>query len=218
MGESLPKQFLSLDGIPIIVRTLLVFDEIKEVDEIILVLPKAYFDYFKSLKVKMKKGVRLIEAGEDRQRSVYNGLEAIRSTDKSDIVLIHDGVRPFATVDIVEDGIKYTKEYGAAACGVTPKDTLKKRDSLGFSEETLLRDEYVLIHTPQCFYVEKIRKAHQLMEDEDRKFTDDTAIFEAVYGPVYLYESSYENIKITTKEDMDLAKSIIERQKGNNGE
>ena len=218
MGGELPKQFLSLNGTPIIARTVMVYDGINEIDEIILVLPKAYFTYFKELNIKTQKPIRLAEAGLDRQESVFNGLLTMTSKDNNDIVIIHDGVRPLVTSEIIKKGIAFTKRYGSAACGVRPKDTLKKRESTGFSGETLPREEYVLIHTPQCFNVGDIIKAHREMHDQKRCFTDDTAIYEAVVGPVYLYDSSYENIKITTKEDLDVAKSILSRRSDNNKE
>ncbi len=216
MGEELPKQFLNLRGTPIIAQTVMVFDEIPEIDEIILVLPKDYFDYFKELNIKTKKPIHLVVAGEDRQESVFNGLRAMTFSDREDIVLIHDGVRPLVTSKIIKEGINLSKKYDAAACGVSPKDTLKKRETTGFSGETLPREEYVLIHTPQCFNADSIIKAHQQMHDEKRCFTDDTAIYEAAVGPVYLYESSYENIKITTKEDLDVAEAILSRRSNEN--
>lgn len=212
MGEDLPKQFLLLDGIPIIVRTIMIFDGINEIDEIIVVLPKAYFDYFSKLNIKTRNPIRLVEAGLDRQESVFNGLLTMTSVDNHDVVLIHDGVRPLVTSEIIERGIMFSKEYGAAACGVHPKDTLKKRESSGFSGDTLPREDYLLVHTPQCFNVERIIRSHKKLYGETSRFTDDTAMYEAVVGPVYLYESSYENIKITTKEDLDVAEAIISRR------
>lgn len=211
MGEDLPKQFLLLAGIPVIERTIRVFDEISEIQEIILVLPIDYFAYYESLEIKTKKKVRLVEAGKNRQGSVYQGLQAVTGDDES-IVLIHDGVRPLVTPKIIKEGIAYTKQYGAAACGVIPTDTLKKREITGLSGATLNRNDYFLIHTPQCFNTQTILSAHAKMLEQRREFTDDTGVYEAVVGPVFLYDGSYENIKITTKVDLDVAKAILSRR------
>ncbi len=215
MGERIPKQFLDLNGTPIIVRTLKVFDGIPEIDEVILVLPEDYFSYFQKLNIKMEKELTLVKAGSDRQESVYKGLLAIKSSQSDDIVLIHDGVRPLVSDDIILKGIRYTMEYHAAACGVRLKDTLKKRDEKGFSCGTLSREDYFLIQTPQCFITKEIKHAHSEIMKRGLKFTDDTGVYEEVYGPVYLYEGSYENIKITTKDDLDVAKIIIFRKETN---
>ncbi len=212
MGEELPKQFLLLKGIPIIARTLKIFDEILEIDDIILVLPEEYFSYYQNLRIKTRKKITLVKAGIDRQDSVYQGLLAIKSAKKDDLVLIHDGVRPLVSHDIILKGIELTKEYEAAACGVKLKDTLKRRDERGFSCETLCRDDYFLIQTPQCFYTDKIKHAHDVVKENGLKYTDDTSIYEEVYGPVYLYEGTYENIKITTKIDLDMGESILSRR------
>ncbi len=212
MGEELPKQFLLLKGSPVIARTLKVFDQIIEIDEIILVLPEEYFSYYQNLKIKTEKKVTLAKAGLDRQDSVYQGLMAITAPKKDDIVLIHDGVRPLVTTDIILKGIEYTKKYEAAACGVKLKDTLKRRDKRGFSCETLSREEYFLIHTPQCFLAEKIIYAHTEIKKRGLKFTDDTGVYEEVFGPVFLYEGTYENIKITTKDDLDVAENVLTRR------
>lgn len=215
MGDSLPKQFLPLLGIPIIVTTLGIFDQIAEIDEIILVLPKDYFSYYENMSVKTEKKVILVEAGIDRQESVYKGLLALTSKEAHDLVLIHDGVRPLVTPEIILEGIAQSKKYGAAACGVRLKDTLKRRDEHGFSGETLSREEYFLIQTPQCFRSDRIIQAHAEIQHRGLKFTDDTGVYEEVYGPVYLYEGNYENIKITTREDLDVGKSILSRRKSN---
>lgn len=212
MGESLPKQFLSLNGIPIIARTLKIFDEMLEIDEIILVLPKEYFSYYHDLKITTKKKVTLAEAGLDRQDSVYQGLMTIISPQENDIILIHDGVRPLVTREIILQGINYTEEYDAAACGVKLKDTLKRRDERGFSCETLSRENYFLIQTPQCFKTNQIIHAHSEIKRRGLEFTDDTGVYEEVYGPVFLYEGTYENIKITTRDDLFVAESILSRR------
>ena len=129
-----------------------------------------------------------------------------------DIVLIHDGARPFVSQKIIEDGILYAIKFGAAACGVKPKDTIKLRAQSGFSSGTLNRDELFSVQTPQCFRYELILKAHEKAFEQGIKYTDDTAVVESLDESVYLYPGSYENIKITTPEDLIFAKRIVEEK------
>ena len=209
MGSEIPKQFLLLEGIPILVWTLMKFDATEEIDSIILVLPGIYFDYYEKLGYKPKKPIYLVEAGEERQDSVRKGLEFIETLDRESIVVIHDGVRPLVTEKNIQEGIALCRKHGAAACGVKPKDTVKTRNADGFSSGTLDREGLFLIHTPQVFHLMEILRAHQKIKGSHRLVTDDTMVYEEMYGPVYLYEGSYQNIKITTKEDLIMARNLL---------
>lgn len=213
MGSSVPKQFLELDGLPILMRTLGKFDEVSEIDEIVLVLPETYFSYYESLENKPKKPVTLVAAGLERQHSVRNGLRKVSEIDPDSMVLIHDGVRPLVTEKTITDGISYTRQYKAAACGVHPKDTIKLMSAEGFSENTLDRDSCLLIHTPQCFFTGNILDAHEKIHEMGKFVTDDTMVYEEFFGPVYLYEDDYSNLKITTSEDLLLAEQILKSRK-----
>ncbi len=209
MGSSIPKQFLELDGIPILIRTLMAFDAVEEVDQLVLVLPEKYISYFNELEYLPHKPLTVVPAGKERQDSVRNGLLKVNNLDEESIVLIHDGVRPLVSTDTIQKGILNTRKYRACACGVHPKDTIKGISEDGFSSGTLDRSKYFLIQTPQCFYTKEILHGHNGILRRNKFVTDDTMVYEEFYGPVYLYEGDYANIKITTEEDLLLAEQIL---------
>lgn len=209
MGEEISKQFLEIDQKPILYYTIKAFEDCNEIDEIIVVIGENDINYFNNnIKdiYKFKKLNKVVYGGKERQNSVYNGLKACES---SEIVLIHDGARPFVNRNIIKKGIEFAKKYGASACGVMPKDTIKVKDKNGLSINTLKRSELVAVQTPQCFKYELIRKAHDYIQDNDIKVTDDTMAVELLGKTVYLYEGDYTNIKITTPEDLILANYLV---------
>lgn len=211
MGSSIPKQFLELGGVPVLIRTLVAFDAVEEIDQMVLVLPEKYNAYFDSLGYKPRKPLTLVAAGTERQDSVRNGLMKASEIQEDSIVLIHDGVRPLVSAEVIRSGIRYTESHGACACGVHPKDTIKGVGEDGFSTETLDRSRYFMIQTPQCFYTREILHGHNEIRKSGKSVTDDTMVYEAFFGPVYLYEGEYANIKITTEEDLLLAEQILTR-------
>ena len=144
MGKDISKQFILVKDKPIIYYTIKKFSDCKLIDEIILVLPKDEIEYCKKevLEKYSLKVDKIIAGGKERQDSVYNGLKALKN---SDIVLIHDGARPFVSEKIILDGIENAKKYGAAAPGVMPKDTIKVKDDFSFSKETLKRESLIAI-------------------------------------------------------------------------
>ena len=202
------KQFIEIKGKPVLLYTLEKFIYNKSIDEVILVLPEDEVDYCKkevlqrySLKVN-----RIVIGGKERQDSVFNALEAM---EKADIVLIHDGARPFINEKIIEEGIKYANIYGAAAPGVTPKDTIKVKNEDNISVDTPDRNMLVAVQTPQCFKYDEIYQCHRKIKEENAIVTDDTSVVERYGHKVYLYEGDYTNIKITTPEDLILAERLI---------
>lgn len=208
MGSKVSKQFIEIKGKPILYYTLKRFIDNKNIDEIVLVLPKDEIQYCKdevldkfSLKVD-----KIVEGGAERQDSVYN---ALKSIDVSDIVLIHDGARPIISDKLINEGIEYAKIYGAAAPGVMPKDTIKVKDKDNFSIDTPERSCLVAIQTPQVFKYENILKCHELVKENGDIVTDDTMVAEKYGHKVYLYNGEYTNIKITTPEDIILAEKLI---------
>lgn len=212
METNVNKIFLELNNKPILAHTLNVFENCKDIDSIVLVAAKNEIEYCKKnivLKYNIKKVKKIVEGGSERQESVYNGLKAIGCCD---IVLIHDGARPFVSEKTINDGIKYAKTYGACACGVKPKDTIKIRDESGFSKETLKRDELFCVQTPQCFKFDLILKAHENIISQKELITDDTSAAELYGHKVFLYDGSYDNIKVTTPEDMAIGEKILENQ------
>ena len=202
------KQFIEIKGKPVLVYTLEKFIYNKSIDEVILVLPEDEVDYCKKevLQKYSLKVDRIVIGGKERQDSVFNALEAM---EKTDIVLIHDGARPFINEKIIEEGIKYANIYGAAAPGVTPKDTIKIKNEDNISVDTPDRNTLVAVQTPQCFKYDEIYQCHRKIKEENAIVTDDTSVVERYGHKVYLYEGDYTNIKITTPEDLILAERLI---------
>ena len=202
------KQFIEIKGKPVLVYTLEKFIYNKSIDEVILVLPEDEVDYCKKevLQRYSLKVDRIVIGGKERQDSVFNALEAM---EKADIVLIHDGARPFINEKIIEEGIKYANIYGAAAPGVTPKDTIKVKNEDNISVDTPDRNMLFAVQTPQCFKYDEIYQCHRKIKEENAIVTDDTSVVERYGHKVYLYEGDYTNIKITTPEDLILAERLI---------
>lgn len=208
VGRDISKQFICINNKPIIWYTIKAFESCEHIDGIVVVISKDDMDYFNENVLEVydfKKILAVVEGGAERQDSVYNGLLMIKDCD---IVLIHDGARPFVSEKIINEGIEYAKSYGAAACGVMPKDTIKVKDSDDFSKETLQRDTLFAVQTPQCFEYNSIKKAHEFIRKENLMVTDDTMVIEKLGKRVYLYEGSYTNIKVTTPEDIEVAEII----------
>ena len=210
MGASVSKQFIELKGKPIIYYTIKKFEENKNIDNIVVVLPPDEVSYFKEeiLKKYSLKIDKIVLGGTERQDSVYNALKSIADTE-TDIVLIHDGARPFISNRIINDGIKYANEYGAAAPGVMPKDTIKVKNENNFSINTPDRSSLVAIQTPQVFKYKEILKCHEKVKVNKEVVTDDTMVVEKYGYKVYLYEGEYTNIKVTTQEDLILGEMLI---------
>ena len=208
MGCAKSKQYIELNGRPILYYTLKRFIDNKNIDKIILVVAKDELQYCKEEVLdKYNLAVGSIAfGGKERQDSVYKGL---LKAEGSEIVLIHDGARPFVSEKIIDDGIKYAKIHGAAAPGVMPKDTIKIKDTEGFSIETPDRSNLVAVQTPQVFSYNVILDCHKKVKENNLVVTDDTMVVENFGNKVYLYEGEYTNIKITTPEDLILAQYLV---------
>lgn len=212
MGVNFNKQFIKVKDKPLLYYTLNAFDKNPFVDNIIITAKEDEVTFIKEEivnKYKFSKVSAVIVGGKERQDSVFNALKFLSNFH---IVLIHDGARPFVSQEIIENGIKNAINFGAAACGVTPKDTIKLKGNNGFSAGTLNRDELFSVQTPQCFKYELIFEAHKSAFEREIRCTDDTAVIESFGGNVYLYDGSYENIKITTPEDLIFANRIVEER------
>lgn len=210
MNSDVSKQFIEIKGKPIIYYTIKRFMDNKNINNIITVLPSDEKEWFEEniLKKYSLKVDKVVDGGAERQDSVYNGLKAIKDFD-TEIVLIHDGARPFISHRIINDGIEYAQIYGAAAPGVTPKDTIKIKNNEGFSIDTPDRNSLVAIQTPQIFKYNEILKCHEKINEEKISVTDDTMVAELYGYKVYLYEGEYTNIKVTTPEDLILAEKLL---------
>lgn len=208
MGSTVSKQFIEIKDKPILYYTLNKFINNKNIDNIVLVLPKDEIEYCKKevLEKYSLKVNKIVEGGAERQDSVYNALKSISDTD---IVLIHDGARPIISDRVIDEGIKYARVYGAAAPGVMPKDTIKVKNAENFSINTPDRNTLVAIQTPQVFKYDNILKCHEKVKQNGDIVTDDTMVAEKYGHKVYLYEGEYTNIKITTPDDIILAERLL---------
>lgn len=210
MNSTISKQFIELKGKPIIYYTIKKFNDNKQIDNIVVVLSAEEIEYFKENVLK-KYDIRvdkIIAGGVERQDSVYNGLKSLENSE-TDVVLIHDGARPFISDRIINEGIKYAKIYGASAPGVMPKDTIKIKDESNFSINTPNRETLVAIQTPQVFNFNEILECHKKVKLDKLIVTDDTMVIENCGKKVYLYDGEYTNIKVTTPEDLILAEKLI---------
>ena len=210
MGAPVSKQFIEIKGKPIIYYTRKKFSENKKIDNIVVVLSKDEVVYFKEniLEKYNLKVDNIVIGGTERQDSVYNGLKSLEDTN-TDIVLIHDGARPFISDRIIDDGIKFAQVYGACAPGVMPKDTIKIKNESNFSVSTPDRGSLVAIQTPQVFKFNEILECHEKIKINNIVVTDDTMVAEKFGYSVYLYDGEYTNIKVTTPEDLILGEKLI---------
>lgn len=210
MRSAISKQFIDIKGKPIIYYTLKKFSENKKIDNIIVVLPEDEVKYFKEniLKKYELRINKIVIGGKERQDSVYNALKSLKNSS-TDIVLIHDGARPFISERIINEGIKFAEIYGASAPGVMPKDTIKVKNEKNFSVDTPNRANLVSIQTPQVFKFDEILECHEKIRYNGEKVTDDTMVVEKYGYSVYLYDGEYTNIKVTTPEDLILAERLI---------
>ena len=210
MGSAISKQFIDIKGKPIIYYTLKKFSENIKIDNIIVVLPEDEVKYFKEniLKKYELRINKIVIGGKERQDSVYNALKSLKNSS-TDIVLIHDGARPFISERIINEGIKFAEIYGAAAPGVMPKDTIKVKNEKNFSVDTPNRANLVSIQTPQVFKFDEILECHEKIRYNGEMVTDDTMVVEKYGYSVYLYDGEYTNIKVTTPEDLILAERLI---------
>lgn len=204
------KQLLELAGIPVIVRTLRAFEECEWVGNIILVVKAD--DLFKMQLLcennNISKVTDVVCGGATRQESVLNGFKMLPKNAEK--VLIHDGARPFVTGDIIRNVIKALGRFDAVGCAVKVKDTVKQIGANGEILRTVPREDLVAIQTPQGVMVKPYLAACEKVDVA--AFTDDTSIMEAAGYKACVVEGSYKNIKITTKEDIALAKSFLSEE------
>ncbi len=205
------KQFLELDGAPVIVNTITAFQKSKIIDEIVIVTRESDIDDMIKLieKYEFYKISNVVAGGETRQLSVYKGVTS--TSNEADLVAVHDGARPLVTVDLIDKTIKAAAEYGAAATGVKVKDTVKTVDENDNIIDTPDRAYMRFIHTPQVFNKKLYLDAVNTVENS-KDFTDDCMLIEAYGKTVKFVDGDYENIKITTPEDVALAESYLARR------
>lgn len=212
MGGPVAKQYLPIAEKPVLMHTLSVFFKTDPQTHLILVLPEADFEFWKSLCEAHHFDIphKLVAGGKSRFQSVRNGLDALPFN--SGLVAIHDGVRPFVKPEVIEKSFQEAEKSGSAIAVIELKDSIRKVSDDGkstFQERQYFR----LVQTPQTFQIEKIKKAFEVTELP--QFTDDATVYEHQGWQVSLIQGNLENIKITTTEDMEYAEFLASRQKTN---
>jgi len=212
MGASINKQYLQLAGIPIVARTISVFENSPFIDGIFLVTPADEIPYCREQVVEahgFRKVMEIVPGGKERQNSVMNGLRALQGrVGEHDVVLIHDGVRPLISRELLRESIDVARDCDGALVAVPAKDTIKTvRD--GHVIVTPDRDTLWQAQTPQAFRFGVIFAAHLAAEQEGFMGTDDASLVERLGGMVRIVRGDYRNIKITTPEDIVLAEAFL---------
>jgi len=211
MGGAVRKPYLSLAGVPILGRTLAVFTQSGFFEEIIVVVAAADKEHCRRQVVdglKTKQAIRLIAGGRERQASVFNGLEA-SCGQADDVVLIHDGVRPFVSADDLARCLETVKRHDTGIAAIPASDTLKAVDPDGTISRTLPRETIWQAQTPQGFRLGLIREAHRRAREDAFVGTDDAQLVERLGHTVRIVPGRRLNIKITTPEDLPLAEAIL---------
>ena len=208
------KQMLEIENVPIIVRTVLQFEECEDIDEIILVILREEFDVYKAYykKYGFKKVTHIVAGGETRQKSVLNGLTRVNKD--ADFVTIHDGVRCLITPAMISEVCTFAYHYGAATAVSRPSDTLKLSDDGSFIKETVDRNKIYHAQTPQIFKYDMYRAAALSAKKDGFEATDDNSLVERMKFKIYMCDLGRENIKITTSEDLYVAEAILKRRGG----
>jgi len=214
MGGKRPKQFLELGGMPVVARTLGVFQSCPAVDFIVLVVPGPEVDACAGLveAYGLGKVRKVVPGGARRQDSVRLGLEACAGD--CEFVLIHDGVRPLLTADLVERCVRGAFEHGAVIAALPAKETVKEADSEGVVVRTPDRRSLWLVQTPQAFKTREILGAHRrALEEGWDEMTDDALLLERIGVRVRVIPGEEDNIKVTTPNDLEIARHLLEMRK-----
>ena len=203
IGQTTPKQFLTLLGQPLLAHTLIPFEAVQEVSEIILLIPTGWEEHCRSVVIEkygFKKVTKVIAGGKERQDSVYLGLKEASTT--TDVIIVHDGVRPLVTEALIKISIKTAANSGAAVVAIPLTDTLKQVTLDGLVRRTLKREGLWLVQTPQTFQKKIILEAYEAAFRDHFYGTDDAALVERVGFPIKIVPGSAMNLKITTPEDL----------------
>jgi len=210
------KQFAEIGGVPILIHTLRKFEDVPEVSEILLALRPDDGAAFKARLQKegLRKGLTLVEGGENRQQSVANGLAKIAAAP-DDLVLVHDAVRPFVDAEIIGNVILGASRHGAAIAGLPAVDTVKQVDRTADGAivvSTIPRARVVLAQTPQGFRYDVLKKAFDEAQSDGFQGTDEASLVERTGHEVAVVMGSAQNIKITTPADLELAEFLLSQE------
>jgi 2-C-methyl-D-erythritol 4-phosphate cytidylyltransferase len=202
--------------IPIIIHTINIFKEIEEVDSVVVVVHAEWFSYTKEIieKYKAEKVDEIIVGGKTRQMSVSNALHSKIIAD-SDIILVHDSVRPFSSPALVKKIIETADEFGAAIPATTPKETIKERTGQGIVTRTIDRTKLCNVQTPQGFWQDIIQNAYQKANNAGYEGTDDSSLVEFIGYKVKVVDGEDNNLKITTPFDLKVSELLFREQHNN---
>ena len=212
MKADRPKQLLALNGIPIIIHTIRKFDISRVIDYIIVTAPRESVIEVSELvkSAEFQKPVIVVQGGERRQDSVASGLNHLQPG--TDIVAVHDGVRPFVSTDDIENAVRQAERTGAAVLAVPIVDTVKQVEK-DVIESTLTREHLVLAQTPQVFRTEILKQAFDRATKDEYYGTDESSLVERLGHPVAIVRGSERNIKITRPSDLSLARAFLEEER-----
>ena len=204
MKSDIPKQFIDIGGKPILMHTIEAYTNSFSALKLILVLPEIQVPFWRGLCEKHKFAIqhKIVHGGNSRFQSVKNGLNAISGNG---IVAIHDGVRPFISTQIIKESFRVAAEKGNAVASVPLKDSIRYVENN--ENKVMDRNHFQLIQTPQTFQIQLIKKAFEAKEEA--AFTDDASVLERLGEKINLIAGDYKNIKITTAEDLIMAKAIL---------
>ena len=209
IGASVPKQFLEIQGRPLLHHTLTVFASCKLIDYVVLVMPPTDVDEMGEDWLNKYEIVReVVVGGEQRQDSVYNGFSSLE--EGTDIVVVHDGVRPFTTPQMIIATVEAAQQHGAAITAIPVSDTVKQAAD-GFVKQTVSRDGLWRVQTPQAFQCGLLQQAFKKAKKDSYYGTDEGSLVEYLGERVKIVPGSELNIKITRKEDLVLGESLLSR-------
>jgi 2-C-methyl-D-erythritol 4-phosphate cytidylyltransferase len=212
MQATIPKQFLLLNGLPVLMHTIQAFYDAKSQPQIILVLPADAISYWDELckQYNFETPHKVVNGGKTRFHSVKNGLDTIGDTDA--VVAIHDAVRPLTSIQIIDNSFTQAAQHGNAVVAVKSRDSIRQVKSE--VSASLIRDEIYLVQTPQTFQLAQLKKAYE--QAYDTRFTDDASVVEETGIAIRLIQGDYRNIKITFPEDIAIAELLLKQLQNNN--
>lgn len=213
MGLQTPKQFIDLSGKPLLIHTIGIFEQASFLNGLFLVVPEDFLGQAEQLiqsRLRSRFPIKVVQGGAERQDSVFNALKQLPA--ECEWVMVHDGVRPFVTSELLETTRRAAEETGAAIAALPATDTVKRVEDRKV-RETLPRDQLWLVQTPQVFRKDILVKAYEKAQIEGWLGTDDASLVERLNIPVSVVHGERTNIKVTTPEDLDWANWFLSKKR-----
>jgi 2-C-methyl-D-erythritol 4-phosphate cytidylyltransferase len=210
IGSEIPKQYIEINDTPILIKTIQLFDNIDDVESIVVPVHSEWFAHTKELieKFNCKKVKEITLGGTERQNSVFIGLQS-KFVKDTEVVLIHDAVRPFVSQNLIQNLLNAADEYGAVIPAIKPNDTIKEINNKGFVEKTIDREKLIQVQTPEAFWTNLAIDAYEKAIAANFIGTDSSSLLEFVGYKVFIVEGEETNFKITTLADLKYAKMMI---------